>query len=86
MGVKVEDDLRFFVLNKKGEYAGVAMYASGEQACATCDEERPLEGLIKQLLVILYHQSIYTPYICPNFVRFWFLTYSLHLLTILQTW
>ena len=40
-------NLRFFVLNKKGEYAGVAMYASGEQVYATCDEngaeERPLE-------------------------------------------
>ncbi|TDI36648.1 MAG: asparaginase [Acidobacteria bacterium] len=43
-------NLRFFVLNKKGEYAGVAMYASGEQAYAACDEngaeERPLEGFL----------------------------------------
>ena len=43
-------NLRFFVLNKKGEYAGVAMYASGEQVYATCDEngaeERPLEGFL----------------------------------------
>jgi len=43
-------NLRFFVLNKKGEYAGVAMYASGEQVYAACDEngaeERPLEGFL----------------------------------------
>ncbi len=43
-------NLRFFVLNKKGEYAGVAMYASGELVYAACDEngaeERPLEGFL----------------------------------------
>ncbi len=43
-------NLRFFVLNKKGDYAGVAMYASGERVYAICDdngaEERPLEGLL----------------------------------------
>lgn len=42
-------NLRFFVLNKKGEYAGVAMYASGETSYGMCDEngaqEKPLEGL-----------------------------------------
>jgi len=42
-------NLRFFVLNKKGEYAGVAMYASGETVYGLCDEngaeERALEGL-----------------------------------------
>lgn len=44
-------NLRFFVLNKKGEYAGVAMYASGETAYGVCTEngaeERPLEGLLE---------------------------------------
>lgn len=44
-------DLRFFVLNKAGEYAGVAMYGSAESAFAVCDEngarEEPLEGLLE---------------------------------------
>ncbi len=44
-------DLRFFVLNKSGEYAGVAMYGSAESAFAVCDEngarEEPLEGLLE---------------------------------------
>ena len=44
-------NLRFFVLNKSGDYAGVAMYASGEGAFAVCDEngarEEPLEGLLE---------------------------------------
>lgn len=44
-------NLRFFVLNKKGEYAGVAMYASGETMYAVCDEngavEKPLEGFLE---------------------------------------
>ena len=44
-------NVRFFVLNKKAEYAGVAMYASGEGAYAVCDEngarEMPLEGLLE---------------------------------------
>lgn len=43
-------NLRFFALNKKGDYAGVAMYASGETIYSTCTEngpeERPLEGLL----------------------------------------
>ncbi len=43
-------NVRFFVLNKKAEHAGVAMYASGEGAYAVCDEngarEVPLEGLL----------------------------------------
>ena len=44
-------DLRFFVLNKLGDYAGVAMYGSAESAYAVCDEngarEEPLEGLLE---------------------------------------
>jgi N4-(beta-N-acetylglucosaminyl)-L-asparaginase len=44
-------NLRFFILNKRGEYAGVAMYASGETTYGVCDdngaEERPLEGLLE---------------------------------------
>ena len=43
-------DVRFFVLNKAGDYAGVAMYGSGESTFAVCDEngarEEPLEGLL----------------------------------------
>jgi N4-(beta-N-acetylglucosaminyl)-L-asparaginase len=44
-------DLRFFVLNKKGEYAGVALYGDEENTFAVCDEngarEEPMEGLLK---------------------------------------
>ncbi len=44
-------NVRFFALNKRGEHAGVAMYASGEGAYAVCDEngarEMPLEGLLE---------------------------------------
>lgn len=44
-------DIRFFVLNKKGEYAGVAMYGSRESRFAVCTEngsESPaLEGLLE---------------------------------------
>ncbi len=44
-------DLRFFILNKSGEYAGVAMYGSAESAFAVCDEngarEEPLVGLLE---------------------------------------
>lgn len=44
-------DVRFFVLNKEGEYAGVAMYGSSENMFAVCDEngarEEPLEGLLE---------------------------------------
>lgn len=44
-------DIRFFVLNKKGEYAGVAMYGSRESQFALCTEngsESPLlEGLLE---------------------------------------
>jgi N4-(beta-N-acetylglucosaminyl)-L-asparaginase len=44
-------NIRFFALNKKGEYAGVAMYASGETIYGFCDEngseEKPLEGFLE---------------------------------------
>ena len=44
-------DVRFFVLNKKGEYAGVAMYGARESSFAVCTEngaeELPLEGLLE---------------------------------------
>lgn len=44
-------NVRFFVLNKAGEYAGVAMYASGESEFAVCTENgaelRPLEPLLE---------------------------------------
>jgi N4-(beta-N-acetylglucosaminyl)-L-asparaginase len=44
-------DIRFFVLNKKGEYAGLAMYGQGESTFAVCDEngarEEPLTGLLE---------------------------------------
>ena len=44
-------NVRFFILNKAGEYAGVAMYGTGEGAFAVCDEngarEEPLEGLLE---------------------------------------
>ena len=44
-------DLRFFILNKAGDYAGVAMYGSAESTFAVCDEngarEEPLEGLLE---------------------------------------
>ena len=32
-------NIRFFALNKKGEYAGVAMYATGEGQYAVCTEQ-----------------------------------------------
>lgn len=44
-------DVRFFILNKSGEYAGVAMYGAGESMFAVCDEngarEESLEGLLE---------------------------------------
>jgi len=44
-------NVRFFILNKAGDYAGVAMYGTGEGAFAVCDEngarEEPLEGLLE---------------------------------------
>ena len=44
-------NVRFFALNKRAEYAGVSMYASGQVTYAVCDEngarEMPLEGLLE---------------------------------------
>jgi N4-(beta-N-acetylglucosaminyl)-L-asparaginase len=44
-------DVRFFVLNREGEYAGVAMYGSRENRFALCTENGsetlPLEGLVE---------------------------------------
>lgn len=44
-------DVRFFILNKEGEYAGVAMYGASESMFAVCDEngarEEALEGLLE---------------------------------------
>jgi N4-(beta-N-acetylglucosaminyl)-L-asparaginase len=44
-------DVRFFILNKAGDYAGVAMYGSNESMFAVCDEngarEEALEGLLE---------------------------------------
>jgi N4-(beta-N-acetylglucosaminyl)-L-asparaginase len=44
-------NVRFYALNKDGEYAGVALYASGESTFAVCDEngarEEPLEPLLE---------------------------------------
>jgi N4-(beta-N-acetylglucosaminyl)-L-asparaginase len=43
-------NIRFFILDKRGEYAGVAMYASGEKEYAVCSENgaalQPLEPLL----------------------------------------
>ncbi len=43
-------DVRFFVLNKQGDYAGVAMYGASERTFAICTENGaeavPLEGLL----------------------------------------
>ena len=43
-------NIRFFVVNRKGEFAGVSMYAAGEKTYAVCTEngpeERPLEALL----------------------------------------
>lgn len=44
-------NVRFFALNKNGEFAGVSMYASSESIYAVCTEngaeERPLEPLLE---------------------------------------
>jgi N4-(beta-N-acetylglucosaminyl)-L-asparaginase len=44
-------DVRFFILNKAGEFAGVAMYGARESEFALCTENgsetRPLEGLLE---------------------------------------
>jgi N4-(beta-N-acetylglucosaminyl)-L-asparaginase len=44
-------DIRFFILDKRGEHAGVAMYGARENQYALCTENgseaRPLEGLLE---------------------------------------
>jgi N4-(beta-N-acetylglucosaminyl)-L-asparaginase len=44
-------DVRFFIVNKAGDYAGVAMYGSAENRFGVCDEngarEEALEGLLE---------------------------------------
>jgi N4-(beta-N-acetylglucosaminyl)-L-asparaginase len=44
-------DVRFFVLNKAGDYAGVALYGANESMFAVCDEngarEEQIEGLLE---------------------------------------
>lgn len=44
-------DVRFFVLNRKGEYAGVALYGARESRFAVCDENgsrlEPLDGMLE---------------------------------------
>ncbi len=44
-------DVRFFILDTRGEYAGVALYGDSESSFAVCDEngarEEPLEGLLE---------------------------------------
>ena len=44
-------DVRFFIVNKAGDYAGVAMYGSAENRFGVCDEngarEEELEGLLE---------------------------------------
>jgi N4-(beta-N-acetylglucosaminyl)-L-asparaginase len=44
-------NLRLYMLNKDGEYAGVALYAAGESTYAVCDangaREEPLEPLLE---------------------------------------
>jgi hypothetical protein len=34
-------NIRFFALNKRGEYAGVSMYRAGESKFAVCTENGP---------------------------------------------
>lgn len=43
-------NIRFFVLNKRGEYAGVAMYGSGETRFALCTENGATEPVLEPLL------------------------------------
>jgi N4-(beta-N-acetylglucosaminyl)-L-asparaginase len=43
-------NIRFFVLNKKGEYAGVAMYSSGESSFAVCTENGAATPAFEALL------------------------------------
>jgi hypothetical protein len=43
-------DIRFFILNKKGETAGVAMYGAEEQTYALCNENGASEQPFATLL------------------------------------
>jgi N4-(beta-N-acetylglucosaminyl)-L-asparaginase len=43
-------NIRFFVLNKRGEHAGVAMYGSGETRFALCTEKGSEEPVLEPLL------------------------------------
>ena len=43
-------NVRFFVLNKKGEYAGVALYAAGEKTYGICTENGMQELQLEPLL------------------------------------
>jgi len=43
-------DIRFFILNKQGEYAGVAMYGQEEGTFAVCDENGAREEKFVGLL------------------------------------
>ena len=43
-------NIRFFALNKQGEYAGVAMYASGETTYGVCTENGAEAGTLEPLL------------------------------------
>ena len=43
-------NIRFFVINKRGEYAGVTMYASGETRFALCTENGSAEPTLEPLL------------------------------------
>ena len=43
-------NIRFFALNKKGEYAGVAMYASGETSYGVCTENGAEAAALEPLL------------------------------------
>jgi N4-(beta-N-acetylglucosaminyl)-L-asparaginase len=43
-------NIRFFVLNKRGEYAGVSMYSAGETSYALCTEKGPEAPRFEPLL------------------------------------
>jgi N4-(beta-N-acetylglucosaminyl)-L-asparaginase len=43
-------NIRFFILNKRGEHAGVAMYASGETTYAVCTENGASSPSLEPLL------------------------------------
>ncbi len=43
-------DVRFFIVNKAGEYAGVALYGDSESNFAVCDENGPREESFEALL------------------------------------